>query len=266
MKWPWSRIRGAQVWFVYTQLLRRDVERRYRGTVAGWTWAVLQPLMMIAIYTLVFGFVFRPRWPGADSAWDYVLILFLGKIPFLLATECFARAAVAIHGHSNLVQKSSLNLDLLPAIGLGTGIFNAVIAVMIWSVTFFLIRGEVPWLMPALVMIWLPVIVFTMGVAWIVAAFGAYFKDTEQIVASLNIALMFLSPIFYPSDSLPELFQGLLALNPLTYAIEEARSLLLFDGRFYIGTWLVHMAVALAVFFAGWVFFRRVRPGFADVV
>jgi lipopolysaccharide transport system permease protein len=259
-----DRIR--QFTFVFSQLVRRDVERRYRGTAAGLAWAVIHPLTMIAIYTVIFGMVFKPRWPEVESTWDYVLILFLGKIPFLFMTEALARSSGTIHAHVNLVKRSAFSLGMLPMVGMGTGLFNAVIAMIIWVVFHIAIKGSFPTGILVIPVLWLPMVLFCLGACWVVAALGAYFRDTEQVVGSFNIALMFLSPIFYPSESLPQMMRNVLQWNPLTFAIEASRGAALWGFGVDWENYFMQLAASVFVAVLGYLFFRRVRPGFADVV
>lgn len=260
-----SRLLGGQ-WFLLSQLVRRDIERRYRGSVFGVSWAIAQPLAMIAIYTVVFGLVFQPRWPNAGSVWDYVLILFLGKIPFIFFSETLSRSSVCIPSHAGLILRSSIRAEVLPAVSLLSSAFNAALALLVWVGFFIAIRASFPVDLAALALLWIPMVVFLLGVSWVVAGLGAYFKDTEQVIGSFNIAMMFLSPIFYPLDSLPPAMAAVVAWNPLAFAIEQSRDVLLFGGSIDWWWWAKQLAGSSALLLLGLVFFRRVRPGFADVI
>lgn len=260
------RFGGGQRRFLFTQLVRRDIERRYKATAGGMFWAVAQPLLMIGIYTLVFGVIFRPRWPSTTSPWDYVLILFLGKIPYLFASETLSQSSNAIAGHANLVKRAVFPLQLLPGVSLASSLYHASIALLIWCGLFVAVRGELPLAAPLLVVVWAPLMLFVLAAGWFVAALGAYFRDTVQIVAFANLALMFLSPIFYPVDSAPGLMGRLMLFNPLTFAIEQSRAILLFDGSLDVSGLAVQSAIAAVVAVAALRFFKRVRPGFADAI
>lgn len=252
--------------YLLRQLIRRDVERRYKATVGGMAWTVLQPLVMIGIYTVVFGLIFKPKWPTVESSWDYVLILFLGKIPYMFVTESLARSAASIHGHVNLVKKAVFPLNLLPGVSVGGSLYHAFIALMVWVVFFLIIKRDVPYEILLLPVLWLPILLFCLGGCWILAALGAYFRDTEQVVGSFNIALMFLSPIFYPASSAPGPLKIVMSINPLSYAIESARALLLWPEHFAWSGFVVQMTLAICFAAFGLAVFNRLRPGFADAV
>lgn len=261
-----DKVQLRQRIYLLQQLIRRDVERRYKATVGGMAWTVLQPLVMIGIYTVVFGLIFKPRWPTVESPWDYVLILFLGKIPYMFVTESLARSSALIHGHINLVKKAVFPLNLLPGVAVGGSVYHSCIALAVWLVFFLVIKQSIPFGMLLLPLLWIPIFLFCLGGCWILAALGAYFRDTEQLVGSFNIALMFLSPIFYPAASAPGPLKLVMAVNPLSYAIESARALMLWPEHFSWEGYFIQLL--LSVFFAtvGLAVFNRLRPGFADAV
>lgn len=258
--------RYAQLYYLYSQMVRRDIERRYKATAGGMLWAIVQPVLMIGIYTVVFGLIFQPRWPAVQSSWDYVLILFLGKIPYLFVTEAFAAATVSMRSHANLVKKAVFPLKLLPGVAVGSSAYHAMIATCVWMAFYVVIKGGVPWAALLLPIIWLPTILFCLGACWLLSAFGAYFRDTDQIVGTFNIALMFLSPIFYPLTSVPPALRQVMVFNPLSHAIETSRALMLWPDKLDLSTYPIYLAAGFLFMLLGYVFFNRMRSGFADAI
>lgn len=258
--------RYSQLYYLYSQMVRRDIERRYKSTIGGMLWAIIQPVMMIGIYTVVFGLIFQPRWPSVASPWDYVLILFLGKIPYLFITESFASAASSMRSHSNLVKKAVFPLAILPGVSLGSAAYHAMIALAVWVVFYICIKGALPFAVVLLPLVWLPLVMITLGLCWFLSALGAYFRDTDQIVGTFNIALMFLSPIFYPMTSVPPVLRQVMQFNPLSYAIESSRALLLWPEKLDLVHYPLHLTIAAVVMTLGFLFFRRMRSGFADAI
>jgi len=114
--------------FVTAQMVRRDIAQRYRGSVGGLLWAVVQPLLMLTIYTLVFGSVLKVKWPGAEDSLDYALILFIGLVPYMFVSEGLARAPSLIVGSANLVKKIAFPLQVLPVMSVATAALHALIA------------------------------------------------------------------------------------------------------------------------------------------
>lgn len=252
--------------FLFDELLRRDISQRYKGSLGGFAWALAQPLFMLAIYTVVFGLIFRPRWPGMQTGWDYVVVLFLGKIPYIFVQESIGRAPVLIVGHANYVKRLKFPLGILPLVTVASAFFYAMIAYLIWIGFYVAIRHELSPLVLVAPLVYLPIALFALGGSWFLASLGAYFRDTLQVVQPVVFALMFLSPIFYPMDAVPPLLAGFLKLNPLTYPIEEMRGLLLFDQPFHARAYALQLGAGLVCALLGHLWFQRTRSGFADVV
>lgn len=249
------------------QLTRREVASRYRGTVLGLAWTLIHPLFMVGIYTFVFREVFRARWDDSvDTAGEFALVLFAGLIVFSLLTECVTRAPSLVVGNPSFVKKVIFPLDVLPWAILGSALFHALVSFALLTALWGVSHGTLPWTAIALPLPLVPLALWTVGLAWILAACGVYLRDTTQVVALLTVALLFMSPVFYPVSALPEPYRAYLWLNPLTYVIEEVRGLL-FQGRLPGASDLVvQLVVGFAVAWLGWLWFEKTRPGFADVL
>jgi len=260
------KLAQSQSWFLFDELLRRDISHRYRGSLGGFAWALAQPLFMLAIYTVVFGFIFKPRWPGMQTGWDYVVVLFLGKIPYIFTQESIGRAPVLIVSHANYVKRLRFPLHLLPLVAVASAFFYAMVAYVIWIAFYVAIRHEFSLLVFVAPLLYLPLALFALGGCWFLASMGTYFKDTLQVVQPVVFGLMFMSPIFYPMAAVPPRLAHLMRLNPLTYPIEELRGLLLFGEPFHANQYLAQACAGLAVALLGYAWFQRTRSGFADVV
>lgn len=261
-----SNLVQSQSLFLFDELLRRDISQRYRGSLGGFAWALAQPLFMLAIYTIVFGYIFKPRWPGMQTGWDYVVVLFLGKIPYIFTQESIGRAPVLIVSHANYVKRLRFPLAMLPLVAVVSAFFYAMVAYLIWLVFYVAIRHEFSPLVLAAPFIYLPLALFALGGTWFLASMGTYFRDTLQIVQPVVFALMFLSPIFYPLSGVPAQLAALIRLNPLTYPIEEMRGLLLFGEPFHARLYALQLGAGLLCAVLGYLWFQRTRRGFADVI
>lgn len=261
-----SGLAQSQSLFLFDELLRRDISQRYRGSLGGFAWALAQPLFMLAIYTIVFGYIFKPRWPGMQTGWDYVVVLFLGKIPYIFTQESIGRAPVLIVSHANYVKRLRFPLAMLPLVAVVSAFFYAMVAYLIWLVFYVAIRHEFSPLVLAAPFIYLPLALFALGGTWFLASMGTYFRDTLQIVQPIVFALMFLSPIFYPLSGVPAQLAALIRLNPLTYPIEEMRGLLLFGEPFHARLYAFQLGAGLLCAVLGYLWFQRTRRGFADVI
>ena len=256
----------ARLWLAWP-LAKRDILARYRGSLAGVAWALLTPLAMVAVYTLVFQGVFQARWGGAAGAdgFGFVMRLFAGLTVFTAMAEVATRATRLIQDNANLVKRVVFPLDLLCVALLMQVTLHMLLQVAVMAV---LIVGfgdgvRLSWLWLPLAWAWTLVLQYT--VALLLAAFGCYLRDLQHLVPLAMSGLMFLSPVFYPVHAAPPVLAVVLALNPLSTPIELFR-MAWFGDALDVNTALMHGAALLAtLFLARWVF-ARLRPGFADLV
>lgn len=250
------------------QLVRREVVGRYRGSMLGLAWSLLHPMVMLGVYTFVFSFVFRARWPGGwgESKLDFAVILFCGMIVFNVFAECFTRAPSIIVGQPNFVKKVVFPLEVLPVVTVLAALFHAVTSFAILMALVLIVRGLPPYTLLLAPVVLLPYALFCFGLTWFMSALGVYLRDVGQVAQVLVTALMFLSPLFYPLSVLPEIVQPILLLNPVAYPIEELRAVVLFGREPSVRAFGAYTAFGVAAMWIGYAFFQRVRRGFADVI
>lgn len=251
------------------KLAYREVVGRYRGSMLGLLWSFVTPLVLLAVYTLVFSGVFNAQWTDARSSGKagFALILFAGLIVFTFVADCLNRAPTLILTHANYVKKVVFPLEILPlAVTIGA-LFHAFISILALILTGMLI-GEVttPSGLFWVPLILLPIIVYVLGISWVLASLGVFVRDVGQAIGLVTTVLMFASPVFYPLSALPDGVRFWLSLNPLAYTIEELRNILLFGSSPHLLTWSVHLLLSLLVARAGLLWFQRTRGGFADVM
>ncbi len=250
------------------QMTKRDIAIRYRGSVFGIAWSFVTPILMLVVYTFVFSVVFGARWgtSSSESQTDFAIILFVGMIVYGFFAEVVNKSPTLIIANVNYVKKVVFPLEILPVISIGATLFHSFISGLVLIVALLFTKGEVQLTAVFFPLIFLPLVIWTLGVVWFVAALGVFIRDLGQAVVLLTTAIMFLSPVFYPVSALPENFQKLLYYNPLTFVIEQSRAVIIF-GQFPDWNGLaVYALVSLFVAWCGFCCFQRVRQGFADVL
>ncbi len=248
------------------QLARRDVAGRYRGSLLGLSWSFFQPLLLLAVYTFVFGLVFKSRWSHDQSRFGFALTLFCGLVVYNLFAECITRAPSLVLAHASYVKKVVFPLDILPWVSLSAALFHAFASLAVLFV-FLVLFG--PGLSPSallLPLVLLPLLPMILGLSWLLASIGVYLRDIGQVVNLSMTVLLFMSPVFYPASGLPPAVRPWLFLNPLTLIIEETRKVLIEGIPPDWGSLLVYLAVALLVAQGGHLWFQKTRKGFADVL
>lgn len=247
-------------------LVIREIQSRYRGTFFGFAWLIAYPVLMMGVYSFVFGGVFKSRWMNQGSMGEFVIMLFCGLIIFTIFSEVANRAPSMITGNPNYVKKVVFPIELLPLVSLGAAFFNSIISFAILCLLILIVNFDIPWTAAIAPLILLPLLLMTAGVSWGLAALGVFFRDLSQIVGIVTSMMLFLSPVFFAVSSAPEAARWLLNFNPLTYPIEEMRHVLIM-GQYpnwgHLGAYLVS---AMAVAWAGLWVFQRSRPAFADVL
>jgi lipopolysaccharide transport system permease protein len=245
---------------------KRELLGRYKGSVLGVAWAVLTPVVMIAIFTFIFAGIFGARFGANDSHWDYALYLFCGLLPWSMFQESVQQSSNTILNHSNLVKRVVFPLEALPAAQVFAALGNQLFATIGLLVATIIIRQHLDltalWL-PALL---IPQLLFALGAAWLIASLGVFLRDIAQGVTLLLMAWMYLTPIIYPESIVPARFRTFINLNPFTPLVRSYRRIFL-DGSAPDWPGVAYFtAFALVIFLFGYWWFARTRKSFADVV
>ncbi len=248
-------------------LVRRGIDQKYRGSFLGILWSLINPILMIAVFTFVFAVVLRARWgSGSTSVVDFSLIIFASLTAFNLFAEVVGNAPTLVVSQPNLVKKVVFPLEVLPVAAMGVALFQAGITSIVLIACQMLFGAGFHWTATLIPLLIVPLCLFTLGTAWFLAALGVYVRDVAQVVPSVLTVLMFLSPIFYPSSSLPDWIRPAVDLSPIAYGVETVRDAVIFGRLPDLSSWLFALAVGLAVAALGLAFFRKTRKGFADVL
>lgn len=250
------------------QMAQREVLGRYRGSIMGLAWSFFNPLLMLAVYTFFFSFIFKSRWGTAQDAGhaDFAIVLFVGLIIHGLFAECINRAPLLINSNVNYVKKVVFPLEVFPWIAMGSALFHAAISVLVLLALQLIIVGSLPWTVVFFPLVIIPLLLVTLGFAWFLAATGVFVRDIGQATGMFTSVLMFISPVFYPISTLPSKMHILVMLNPLTLIIEESRKVLLFGEMPNWNALGVYLLVSVAIAWAGFWWFQKNRKGFADVL
>lgn len=248
------------------QFVKRDVQSRYRGSWLGMSWSFLTPLLMLAVYTFVFREVFKARWgAGEGGGLEFALYMYAGLVVFNFFAEVVTRAPRLIVDQPNLVKKVVFPLDLLAWVSLFAATFHLLVNALVLLLA-ALLAGYGSWSMLWLPLVWLPLFPLLLGLSWFFASLGVYLRDIGQVLNLLVSLLMFLTPIFYATSSLPARWRPWLALNPLTPLIEDTRRVMIEGGSPDIFRLFLLLIIGLLTALLGRLWFRTTCRGFADVL
>jgi len=242
-------------------LVIRDIKVKYKQTVLGGLWAIIQPFFMMVIFTLFFGKLAKIPSDGVP----YPVFNFVAMVAWTYFSTAINNAGNSIVGSSNLISKVYFPRIFIPLTPVIAGLLDFLIAfvVLLGMLAFFHISPSITILiLPVLVIL----LVFTAsGVGLVLAALNTKYRDIKFTIPFLVQFWMFASPIVYPTSMVPQKYRMLYAINPMTGIIEALRSCLL-GGRFPLDLVLVSVAVSTIIFMVGLVYFKNVERFFADII
>lgn len=249
------------------QLTWREVMGRYKNSFLGFSYALIIPLVMLAIYTFVFSVIFQAKWGmGAEEGRiDFAMALFIGLITFNVFSEVVSGAPMLILGNANFVKKVVFPLETLVVVRFLSVIIHAVMSLIILFAGLLIFRS-IPVTAVLLPVVWLPLLLFTLGIGYFLASLGVFVRDLGVTVNIAVTMLFFLSPIFYPLRAVPEQFRIYSQMNPIAIFVEDARRVVLWGQVPDWHLFSVVVGISLAIFVLGFLWFMKSKKTFADVV
>jgi lipopolysaccharide transport system permease protein len=254
--------------YLIRQYLTRQISLRYKGRALGVVWSLVSPLLLLLVYTFVFGTVLKSRFgiSKTESTLDYGLALFCGLNLFNFCADVILQAPGLILSQPNLVKKVVFPLEILPLVNVLDALVHCLLAYVPLFVALIIVHGGVPWSFCLLPLFVVPMTLIALGLGMFLSATGVFVRDIQNFVPPTITVLMFGSAIFYPLAFVPDWFRPWLSLNPLAVLIENARKTLVWGISPDITSLLVITALSLVFAFLGFLYFEKSRPAFADVI
>lgn len=232
-------------------------------------WALITPLFNLAIYTLVFGLIFRARWPGIDedaSTAQFALILFIGLSIHQIFSDMIVQSPNRILSHQSYVKKVVFPIEVLIPVLMGNILFNAAISFALTLILMPLVFGGFSATALFLPIVLFPLCLTCLGLGWFLSSLGTYFRDINQIMGPVSMAALFLAPIFFPASILPDWIGPWVKFNPITIPVEQAHNILIYGKSPDFIELGIYTLAAGVVFTFGYLWFQKTRKGFADVL
>jgi lipopolysaccharide transport system permease protein len=248
-------------------LVSRELKARYRGTMLGFFWSLFNPLLLMLVYTVVFGYIVGGgRMTGFASTKFYALFMFNGILPWTWFSSSMIESANVLMVHGALIKKIKFPIEVLPIMVVTTNMVHFILALPV-LIFFFLIFGKPLTLWVLFLPISLLVqFIFTMGLCFLISALTVHFRDIKDILSNLLTLWFFATPIIYTYESIPKALKMVLNLNPMTHLIES------YHFSFYYGSlphWKrlsVTVLVGLLFFYLGYLIFDKLRDTFVEEV
>lgn len=244
-------------------LALRDFRSKYAGSMMGAFWSVVNPLLLLAVFTFVFTIIFKVRFGDAPGLKYSALYIFAGILPWLAFQEPVGRGAFILIEHSNLVTKLNFPSRTLPA-SLALSAILGELAGLAILLVFSAFNQAPTWTIILLPVILLLQLLITVGVALIVSAVNVFFRDLGQILPVLLMVWMYATPVFYSPEMVPEKYRFIILANPITHVVEAYRAVII-KGVLPSASGMLFLGVSsLIVLGLGIVIFKSGEARFAD--
>ncbi|MEO6365891.1 MAG: ABC transporter permease, partial [Luteimonas sp.] len=230
-------------------------------------WSLIGPLMMLAIYTITFGEIMRSRWQQASGATaEFGIVLFIGIIVHGFFAECFARSPRLMLDNANYVKRVVFPLHVLPWSVVLSALFHMGMNLVVFVVLNALLFGSFSPHIVLLPLVLAPLVMLTIAVCWLVTSLGVYVRDISQAVPVIATGLFFISSAIIPLQVVPPRYRIFFELNPLTFFIDQARNVALWNTMPDWAGLLKYTVIGLLAMYLAYAWFRVTSKGFADVL
>lgn len=251
--------------YQYRELLKTNVHKeirgKYKGSFLGVLWSFLNPLLMVAVYAIVFPYIMR-----TNSIDNYLIFLIVGVIPWNYFTTVITSGSNCVWLNGGIIKKVYFPREILPISVVAAGLINFLISCAI--ILLFLIFGGIGL---SFQLLWLPLIAliqsaFSLGLLFILSAINVYVRDVEYVVSFILNLLFYATPILYTASMFPEKIRWVLYLNPMTHLIDAYRSIFYYQTMPQISSLLYILVLSVLVLIFGYFVFRKLEKGFAEEV
>lgn len=252
-------------------LVQRDLSARYKKSVLGNLWPLLNQLSQLLIYTYVFSVVLQVKvnlqGGQADSPMTFGLWLFAGLIPWIALSTSLGQACISVTGQPNLVKKVVFPLALLPLVPVGVAFLESTLGLMLLLTFIALFLGQIHVTLLLLPLVWVVQLLLAAGLSYWGAGLTVFLRDIPQLVA-IGINLWFYAtPIIYPASLIPEPFaQWVFWLNPMAAIVEMYRDMVLLGQVTHWAELGLAGLLSTLILVSGVWMYNKLRPGFADVL
>ena len=255
----------SRYWYPLITLVRRDFKVRYARSLFGIGWSLLLPLLSLLLYTTVFATILKVRVGHEVDRGSFVLFLLCGNLPFTAVAAGIMRGSTSLNGNRNLLKKVIFPAVVLPMVG----VLSATVAELI-GLILLLIYAAASGIQLSFWLLLLPLliilrVIMTLGLAWLVSILTVFFSDLGQILGLMITGWLFVTPIFYPANSIPPSLLPLFKLNPLFHLITAYRTVIL-QGKNPFPEVLPVVLFAFGVALIGFWFFHKMLDRAKDLI
>jgi lipopolysaccharide transport system permease protein len=257
--------------------VRRDLKGRFLGSYLGFSWNIIQPVVLVTVYTFIFSKLMKIRWTMAgrevpESEYLFALYIFAGMVPWLSFSEALTRNTSCILENANLIKKVAFPSEILPLYQVVYSLVTQLFGLAVLILAGMLLAGYVPDARLSLMLLLFPLqLVFTLGLGYFLAALNVFVRDVQQFMNSLLILWMLVTPLFYPTQYIEDVAPAAMYLNPQYYLVTAYRWCFYLAGGpggfgAILPTVLIYAGIGLVMLLFGYTFYMRTKHKFADEI
>ncbi len=246
--------------------IKRDISSKYVGSLLGLYWSVINPIITLIVYIIVFGVFLKVRLPGDTDIWDFALYFSSGFLPWLAFQDSVMRASRSITENKNYIKKVPFPSEIFPIYTTLSEFVNLFIGLGIFFVLLLLLKG-----VPTIYILTIPLVIalqfiFTLSLAFFFSSGAVYFRDIPQILGAVFMIWFWATPIAYTVNLIPINFQWIVRLNPAYYMLEIYRDALFYGKLPESDIILPFLIFTLLLFVLSIAFFRKTKTGFGELL
>jgi lipopolysaccharide transport system permease protein len=246
--------------------IKRDISSKYVGSALGLYWSVINPIITILVYIIVFGVFLKIRLPGDNNIWDFALYFAAGFLPWIVFNDSVMRASRSIIDNKHYIKKVPFPSEIFPVYVTLSECVNLLIGLAIYLIMFVILKG-----IPSIYLLLIPLalvlqLLFTLSLAFFLSSGAVFFRDIPQILGPIFMIWFWATPIAYTISLIPPGFEWIIQLNPVYYMVEIYRDALFYGRLPDLNILIPFMMFTVLLFLFSIMFFRKTKHGFGELL
>jgi lipopolysaccharide transport system permease protein len=245
------------------EFARREIADRYTGQILGVAWAIITPAAYILVFLFIFGAVFKLKVAG-DSAADLTVFLVSGLIPWLVFQDCLGRAPGVISAQAHLVKQVTFPIEVLPYKSVAPALLTLIVGEILLLGYVLLTTGQLPVTFALLPLLCVLLLMLCVGFTLILSAIGVFLRDLKDVVNLVLFVGIYLAPVFYSLDKVPDVLRPLVLINPFTYVVIAFQDATFTGAIVHPWAWGIFSVLSIVIYWVGVRLFALLRPFFGS--
>ncbi len=261
-------IRHVKYYYDQRYLLKlfivNDLRSRYTGSVSGIYWSVINPLLMILIYTFVFSAVLKIEFHKGSGTLNFAFYLICGMLPWLSVQDSVLRSTTSIVENADLVKRAKFPASILPIHIVLSNLLTMLIGLALLIIILIFTGNPIKITILQVLLLIVPQLIFTLGLSWMFSSIYVFVRDIQPFIGNFVLLWMFLTPVFYPSTIFPQKYEIFLILNPAAHIVNLYREVIMKGNLIQPLSYITLLIESVVTFLAGYIVYTKLQPRFTD--